>query len=153
MAISINPIFQKKVDITKYLDLPYKQNGYNFDGVDCYGLFHLFNKEEFRLDLPQYQTKEKWVENNEKLKNFKYIQEHCMDSTIPIETPHRYCAVVFTKLGTEIEAHIGIMVDDVNFLNIRQNTCSRIDKITHRYWKKVFSEFRTINKIEQWKIN
>jgi len=148
----LDPIFQKKVDITKYLDLPFKQNGYDWGGIDCYGLYHLFNKEEFGLILPKYQTEENWVGDNSKLRNFKYIQKHCMDCTVPIKVPHRYCGVVFAKLGTQIEAHIGIMIDDVTFLNIRQNTVSRLDKITHRYWRKVFSEFRTIKNTEKWKL-
>ncbi len=44
--------YNEKLD--KYYTIPYKPNGYDFDGCDCFGLLWLWYKNELGIDLPKY---------------------------------------------------------------------------------------------------
>ncbi len=37
----------------EYIGIPYKQNGRTRDGLDCYGLLYLIEKEIFGKDIPE----------------------------------------------------------------------------------------------------
>ena len=48
------------MNVNKYIGIPYKHGGYNFDGCDCWGLVRLFYQEEFNLTLATESYEETW---------------------------------------------------------------------------------------------
>ena len=40
---------------SKYMDIPYKYNGCDFNGCDCYGVIQLWYKEELGIDLVNFK--------------------------------------------------------------------------------------------------
>ena len=42
------------INFSKYINLPYKNLGRSFDGVDCYGLIWLIYKGELGIELPDF---------------------------------------------------------------------------------------------------
>lgn len=117
--------------IDKYLGIPFKENGKDFDGVYCYGLCQLFKRIEEGLILPEINELQKLCER--------------------IEIPEKHCFVTFTDLGGKVQEHIGIMLDEVRFLHISNNLRKSmphpvIEKITDRLWKLRFYGFYRIKK-------
>lgn len=119
----------------KYLNIPFKENGKDFDGVYCFGLCQLFYKTEIGIDLPEINHMHKICE--------------------PIDKPDKFCFVTFSEPGSEFETHLGIMIDDIQFLHISNNkkrsiSFPVIEKITDRLWKMRFKGFY---RLKRWQTN
>jgi len=115
----------------KYLGIPFKEDGKDFDGVYCYGLVQLFKKVEAGLILPEINELQKLCEK--------------------IVTPEKHCFVTFTDIKGNVQDHIGIMLDDIRFFHISNNTRRSvphpvIEKMTDHLWKKRFHGFYRIKK-------
>jgi len=123
----------------KYLSIPFKKDGRDFDGVYCYGLCQLFFKTEKKILLPDNPLP-------------KYLKKMCER----IEHPEKHCIVTFKELKGEVQTHIGIMLDDVRFLHISDNLKRNtpfpvIEKITSGSppWKwRVYGFFRIKKDVE-----
>ena len=117
--------------IDKYLNIPFKEGGEDFDGVYCYGLCQLFCRTEFGIILPEINKVSEVVD--------------------PIERPEKYCFVSFSEPKCEIETHVGIMINDIQFVHISNNLKRAtpfpvLDKITDRLWRGRFKKFYRIKK-------
>jgi len=136
----------KKIDIVKYLGIPYKHEGRDFNGIDCYGLFQLFYREEFNAVIPEYKYDEEW-----RLKDFNYLEEEFWQYCEKIEAPERYCIVGFRMLGKPVMCHIGIVLWDLNeFLHIPDEGQVCIERISDRIWKRTLFGFYRIRDINKW---
>lgn len=113
------------MDINRYIGIPYKQKGYDFDGVDCYGLVWLFLKNEFDLKLPKYED----------IDIYKDIPE--MIQTIEAELPLFYGEETTTPKCGDIAlfnfrgqpTHFGIYIERNNVLHVLKGTNSTYEKI------------------------
>ena len=114
--------------IDKYLNIPFREDGKDFDGVYCYGLCQLFYKIEKNIVLPETFELQKLCER--------------------IQAPEKHCFVTFTDLCSKGQSHIGIMIDDIRFLHISNNLKRSIpfpviEKMTNRIWKmRLYGYFR-----------
>lgn len=134
------------IDISKYLNIPFKHHGRGWHGVDCYGLLMLFYKTEFQITLPNHNG----YDADSKHWDFDYIQNEYRKCFERIATPIRYCAVGFRILGSKVMNHIGIMLDDASFLHIPRDQMVCIDKISQPFWRKSIHKFYRIKDKEQW---
>lgn len=123
------------MDYNKYIGLPYKDNGRDESGVDCWGLVRLFYKNELSIDLPSYtelysggtdtaipqaiiSNKDNWIERGEGV-------------------PGDVC--LFNIFGEP--AHVGIYIGGGSFLHVRENQDSVIESINSVKWSKRFVGF------------
>ena len=133
----------KRIDISKYLGIPFQHHGSDNSGVDCYGILQLFYKEEFNIKLPDYEYDEDWCS-----RGFDWIRKYYKKNWIPIDSPVRYCVVGFRLPGYQVEHHLGIILYDLNsFLHSPLNRQVCVSKLSQSYWKKAISSFYQIKGI------
>jgi len=101
-------------DIRKYLNIPYKDFGRDYDGIDCYGLFLLIYKEELGIILPDYMFDKSCMEDasdwyvEDYPKFFKAIGKG--------DKMQAFDALMFRHKG--MDTHVGIAINDAEFLHV-----------------------------------
>ena len=129
-----------KIDISKYLGIPYKHRGFNKSGVDCYGLLRYFFNNEFKIKIPDYEYDEEWCS-----RGFDWIQKYYKENWIKIDASERYGIVGFRMPGYKVEHHLGIILDDLNmFLHSPLNKQVCVSKLSQPVWKRSISSFYSI---------
>ena len=129
-----------KIDISKYLGIPYKHRGAAWSGVDCYGLARLFYNTEFGIEVPDYEYDENWCSIG-----FDWIQEYFKTNWTKTDSPERYGGVGFRMPGYKVEHHLGIILDDLNmFLHSPLNKQVCVSKLSQSVWKRSISSFYSI---------
>ncbi len=130
----------KRIDITKYLDIPYKHLKSSFAEVDCLGLARLFYKTEFGILLPDPAYDEDWNKNGENL-----IVEGYDEICEKVDAPGRYGMVGFMLPGESVEHHLGVVMWDCEqFLHSPLNQKSRLEKLSHPVWKKSVTSYYSV---------
>lgn len=104
----------------KYLGIPFKADGRDFDGVYCYGLCQLIYETEFGIILPEINK----------------IGDLCEK----IDHPEKFCFVTFSEPGSQMETHLGLMINDHQFIHISDNVKRSVpfpvlENINDRLWK------------------
>lgn len=107
------------LDVSKYIQIPYKSGGRDFDGCDCYGLVRLVLEKEFEKVLPDY-SQEYDNANNVKvtapiIKKYKPLLTGKKK-----ESPDIGDLAVFNYRG--LPSHIGIYVGEGRILHILSNS-------------------------------
>lgn len=94
------------MEIEKYLTIPFKDRGRDWNGVDCWGLVHLFYKEEFGINLPPYlDVNEKWNQVGQ----IAAVMGVEKNKWKRVETPTLGDLVLFNITGMPV--HVGIVLD------------------------------------------
>ena len=133
----------KRIDVTKYLDIPYKHLGSSFAGADCLGLCRLFFMTEFNVLLPDPAYDEDWDNQGQNLITEGY-SEICEKGN----TPERYGMVGFRLPGHYVEHHLGIVLWDCEqFLHSPLNQKSRLEKLSHPVWKRSVTSYYSVKNI------
>ena len=95
---------------TKYLGIPYKHRGRDFNGVDCYGLLVLFFKTEFNIDLPDFWYEVDWSKTGKNI-----ITENYPSIAKPVRFPKKNDVALFNvSFGCPVVNHAGIVVEPPN---------------------------------------
>ena len=132
-----------RIDIAKYLGIPFKHRGSDQSGVDCYGLARLFYNAEFDVDILNYEYDENWCS-----RGFDWIQKYFKENWIKIDWPERYGAVGFRMPGYKVEHHLGIVLHDLDsFLHSPLNKPVCVSKLSQPVWKRSISSFYHIRGI------
>ena len=111
----------------KYIRIPFKQHGRDFDGCDCFGLVKLVLKTEYGIDLPDpYYTDSTDIDHNAGLVD---VLKPTMDVS-PVCVPRNGDIVLMIKGGQP--SHVGVYVDgSVLHTTERLGTvCEKIGGIT-----------------------
>jgi len=114
-------------DINKYIKIPYKSHGRDFDGCDCYGLVRLVLNNEFGKNLPDF-----WDYTS--ADDGTSVQEILLDNKPLIasekkESPEIGDVVLFRFHG--YTSHMGVYVGNNMILHVIKNIdscCVPIDQ-------------------------
>lgn len=110
-----------KPNFDKYIDIPFKHRGRDYDGCDCFGLIRLIYKEERGIDLPDYLDidyncflSEEGEEHIEKI--YAY---HLQNGWILAQPPYRiWDGLIFYASEKKVVAdHIGLHIGDGKFVH------------------------------------
>jgi cell wall-associated NlpC family hydrolase len=137
----------------KYIGIPFKEGGRDPNkGLDCFGLIKLVYKEEFEIDLPDYNIH--YSKTNDKVSHKKDMQEldKYIENAISVwediknlnNEPEDYDAVLIRLQGYVI--HIGIFVRPNMILHCYDGIDVVLEKIEPKWANH-------IEKIIRWKTN
>ena len=123
------------MDYNKYIGLPYKDNGRDVNGVDCWGLARLFYKQELGIDLPDYSelyTGSHDPQVSQAIDTYKDTWEPTSEGTTG-----DLC--LFNIYGEP--AHVGVYVGSRRFLHAREGRDSVVESLDSAQWSKRFVGF------------
>lgn len=118
----------------KYIGLKYKNQGRDFDGVDCYGLLYLFYKTELGVLLPDFISldyDQEWYDSGE-----NHIINNIGKLWIKVTPPYKMFDGLIFYLGTKETAnHVSLYIGKNKIIHIYENITSRIE-IIDRHWEQ-----------------
>ena len=106
----------------KYMNIPFKDHGRDFDGCDCWGLVRFIYQEEKGLELPSYAGQYACTTDREKLSDIIEAEKHGVDGFTEITDGGLKVFDVFILKSKGKPCHIGIMVDKNQILHTEHGT-------------------------------
>jgi cell wall-associated NlpC family hydrolase len=129
------------IDFSKYINIPFKHKGRNFDGVDCYGLLVLILKEEKKISLPEYEYAFNWYKEG-----CNYIQDNIpkFSDWQQIKEPTKPTDVIlfYSSPSRKIVSHMGIYIGDDKFIHVGSTYKSRIDRLNDHWKNRIYAVLR-----------
>lgn len=122
----------------KYVGIPYKDNGRDEIGIDCWGLVRLVYNKEFGISLPSYAEDYSGSDRQRIAELIAQYREGWQETT---QEPKSGDVVLFRVLG--LQTHVGIITEYPYFLHARDGRDSSIEKLDASTWsKRVVGIFR-----------
>ncbi len=120
----------------KYTNIPYKEFGRDFNGVDCYGLIALIYKEEKNIIIPDYTE----LAYNKTRYDIKNQEDHILKSIgiawVFENKPKTFDVLIFNKgSNCKITSHIGLYMGNNKFIHVLENFPSYIERLNNPLWK------------------
>ena len=128
----------------KYIGIPYKENGRDFNGVDCYGVIYLFFKEEFGVIVPEVTD---LIYSKDRF-SVKEKEDHLLKAIgikwVPVDTIKKFDVLVFNKKSDcKISSHVGLYLGRDKFLHVTEDLSSSIARLDEPYWSsKLYGAMR-----------
>jgi len=121
------------MNFNKFIGLPYKNMGRDFDGVDCIGLGILIYKTVLNKTFPDFSDvkySQDWYKNSE-----NHLIYNIDQVLTPINPPYKRFDGLLLYNGTKVVVnHIGFWIGDGKFIHIYEGTTSRVDRLSG-YWE------------------
>lgn len=127
----------------KYINIPFKCDGRDRSGCDCYGLVCLVYKEQLNIELPDFKgifTDHDIATLRRVAKEMKSYKEKWQR----VQTPQLY-DVVMLRTGA-YTWHVGLVLDNHRMLHVMTGINSVVEDYTGRYWGNRVEEFRRWNR-------
>lgn len=121
----------------QYVGLPYRSHGRTRDGLDCWGLVRLVQREQFGRDLPSYDAD---YDGDEKEELAAAIHGHIdLWQPVPAGQEREGDVVLMTFCG--IPCHVGIVLPGGDMLHVSRTTEATIERYTGMKWNKRIEGF------------
>jgi probable lipoprotein NlpC len=129
------------MNFSKYIGIPYKYQGSDFSGCDCWGLYRLILKEERGIYLPSFSDvyKENW---------YKEEKNYIVDNTsqigfYKINPPYKlYDGLIFYHGSLSIANHIGLYITNNKFIHVFKNERSMVGRFDERWKSNLYKAVR-----------
>jgi len=123
------------MDLSFYLQIPYKYNGRNINGIDCWGLVLLFYKREFGIDIIDYKHN---TDSYSELNDFIEIIAINNEQFTRVDDL-KFGDLLLIKNQSETINHIGIYLGDNKFIHAIDKIGVAISKI--HIWRPKIAMF------------
>lgn len=119
----------------RYIGLPYRENGRDESGLDCWGLARVFYKQEMGIELPSYSELYTGSYDSKVTEAINYYK----DNWTRVESPQSGDLCLFRIMGEP--SHVGIYIGSNKFLHSRDGKDSVIDSLDSSMWFKRLEGF------------
>lgn len=126
--------------VDEYIQIPFKCDGRDRTGLDCYGLVCLVYKEQLGITLPDYAGI--FVDQSMKtlLKVAEVMEEGLKTWDEVTDRPKPFDMIVL-RTGRH-QWHVGLVVDRLNMIHIMSGVESCVEEFKGLYWKHRVTGFR-----------
>ena len=120
-----------------YIGIQYKEKGRTREeGLDCWGLVRLVQKEQFNNELPSFV--EQQTSDEAELEELFATQR---EGWVQVQDYKEGDVILFKVMG--FESHVGTYIGDGKFLNISQGRTSVIERLDSSKWeRRIVGAFR-----------
>lgn len=127
--------------VNKYVGIPYKDRGRDYEGVDCFGIVQLVLLEEFQKFPPDYAD----YTDRATLENRAAYISNCLCDGKWIRVDGQVILpgdmLLFRILN--IPCHVGLVINDTHMLHCQKGTNSCIERYTTMSWgRRLVGAFR-----------
>lgn len=131
------------MDISKYIGLPYKPMGREYEGVDCFGLVYLIYRDVLQIDIPTYVDDYSDPHNKDEV-SWALSKGASEERWKKVLKPKPMDVVVFSIYG--FPAHCGVFIGDDRFVHSIKGSDSCVEKLSDLTWaKRVSGIYRWAN--------
>lgn len=114
----------------KYVGIPYKDNGRDTSGIDCWGLVRLIYKEQYNIDIPSFVEDYNGADDRAATSELAAIAKEEWRAK---DTAEEGDVVLFRVLG--VESHVGVCIGGDNFIHAKEGQASVVESLTSSRWK------------------
>lgn len=126
------------MNFNKYINLPFKDLGRSFDGVDCYGLVALIYEQELDIIIPDY-TDLIWDKDRFDISK---KEEHLLNQIglkwVKVEGEPKVFDMLIFNDDNSYAQHVGLYIGGSKFIHSSEKTKSRVDYLNRWPWKNKF---------------
>lgn len=121
----------------KYIGLPYKDFGTDFDGVYCWGLAQLVYKNELNINLPSYdEISKNLVDMREVPVNTYFEGFYPVEEERGFDLLHCYNYTKLNNRWIKAPMHVGIIIKKGWILHIEEGKFSCIENYTYNVFAR-----------------
>lgn len=118
------------VSFNKYVGIPFKEKGQDWDGCDCWGLVRLFYRTEYGVILTDLTTYYKDTSDKINIGQAAEIEKHNARLT---DSPKEGDVILFRFFGYPM--HVGIYINDQKMLHVMKGIDAIIERHDKSPWK------------------
>ena len=128
------------IDVNKYIGIPFEDSGRSQEGVDCWGLIHLFYKNERGIEFPLYTDLYETSFDKERVSEI-INEEKVYWNQIEFDELQDGDVILFRVSGLPI--HVGMVVDKNTFIHCIKGAQSCLEKLNSpRSQNRIIGAFR-----------
>lgn len=114
----------------KYIGIPYKDNGRDTNGFDCWGLVRYIYKEQYDIDLPSFELEYVGASDRDTTTELLATKREKWNK---VEFPKEGDVVLFRILG--LESHVGIYLGNSKFIHAKERHNVVIESLDSISWR------------------
>ena len=131
------------IDLRKYINIPYKHLGRDFNGVDCFGICYLILKEEKNVILPDVQHYSRfWYKSGGNHINISLSSFSSIYKVVTVPYKLYDILIFFSNNNLTIASHMGLYIGDNRFVHTYTDKPTMINKLEGHYLHKLYKVIR-----------
>jgi len=121
-----------------YIGIPFKKNGFDRSGCDCWRLVIMVYRDELGIDLPGFDG----IYVDETLASLKKVTRHIRETKEQWKkvTKPKTFDVILLRTGSMVY-HVGVVVGKRTMLHVTEGIDSTIEEFTGIQWKDKIEGF------------
>jgi len=126
------------MDLKKYIGIPFKDGGRDFDGLDCWGLVRLAWKEEKGFLMPDMGDEYSSAFARGEVGRTAELLEAGPWNEDVTDRPRRELDVLVFSFGT-LDLHVGLWVAEGEMLHVMRGMETAVERYDQAKWAKRLS--------------